>query len=139
MYCNLLASLISVNSTKSIHKETVPICYILVVLPLTYITFGGVWIISMIIIKWCKCKVFTGKNNKQEMVNLLEDKEEEVVDSGDRDIHIQVSSTAILMYGCYVEVVFHFVAKAILFLCFFCFDIYPYILFHILKCFFIIL
>ena len=34
------------------------------------------------------------------------------------------------MYGCYVEVVFHFVAKAILFLCFFGFDIYPYILFH---------
>ena len=27
------------------------------------------------------------------------------------------------MYGCYVEVVFHFVAKAILFLCFFGFDI----------------
>ena len=32
------------------------------------------------------------------------------------------------MYGCYVEVVFHFVAKAILFLCFFGFDIYPYLL-----------
>ena len=30
-------------------------------------------------------------------------------------------------------------AKAILFLCFFGFDIYPYILFHFLKCFFIIL
>ena len=43
------------------------------------------------------------------------------------------------MYGCYVEVVFHFVAKAILFLCFFGFDIYPYILFHFFKCFFIIL
>ena len=42
---------------------------------------------------------------------------------------------AILMYGCYVEVVFHFVAKAILFLCFFGFDIYPYIPFHFLKCF----
>ena len=28
------------------------------------------------------------------------------------------------MYSCYVEVVFHFVAKAILFLCFFGFDIY---------------
>ena len=43
----------------------------------------------------------------------------------------------ILMYSCYVEVVFHFVAKAILFLCFFGFDIilYPYILFHFLKCF----
>ena len=27
------------------------------------------------------------------------------------------------MYGCYVEVVFYFVAKAILFLCFFGFDI----------------
>ena len=39
------------------------------------------------------------------------------------------------MYGCYVEVVFHFVAKAILFLCFFGFDIYPYILFHLKKCF----
>ena len=43
------------------------------------------------------------------------------------------------MYGCYVEVVFHFVAKAILFLCFFGFDIYPYILFYFFKCFFIIL
>ena len=62
-------------------------------LPLTYITIGGVWIISVIIIKWCKCKVFTGKNtNEEEMVNLLED-EEEVMDSGDRDIHIGVSST----------------------------------------------
>ena len=39
------------------------------------------------------------------------------------------------MYGCYVEVLFHFVAKAILFLCFFGFDIYLYILFHFLKCF----
>ena len=43
------------------------------------------------------------------------------------------------MYGCYVEVVFnvevvfYFVAKAILFLCFFGFDIYPYILFHFKK------
>ena len=37
------------------------------------------------------------------------------------------------------EVVFYFVAKAILFLCFFGFDIYPYILFHFFKCFFIIL
>ena len=63
-------------------------------LPLTYITIGGVWIISVIIIKWCKCKVFTGK--KEEMVNLLEDEEEEVVvDSGYRDIHIGVSSTVL--------------------------------------------
>ena len=37
------------------------------------------------------------------------------------------------MYGCYVEVVFHFVAKAILFLCFFGFDIYPYIYSFIFK------
>ena len=43
---------------------------------------------------------------------------------------------AIFMYCCYVEmvfnveVVFNFVAKSILFLCFFGFDIYPYILFH---------
>ena len=43
------------------------------------------------------------------------------------------------MYGCYVEVVFHFVAKAILFLCFFGFDIYPYILFHFFKCFLLFL
>ena len=35
-----------------------------------------------------------------------------------------------------MEVVFHFVAKAILFLCFFGFDIYPYILFHFFKCFY---
>ena len=63
-------------------------------LPLTYITIGGVWIISVIMVKWCKCKVFTGKNtNKEEMGNLLE--EEEVVDSGDRDIHIGVSSTVL--------------------------------------------
>ena len=44
------------------------------------------------------------------------------------------------MYGCYVEVVFHFVAKAILFLCFFGFDII--ISLHTLsffKMFFIIL
>ena len=40
------------------------------------------------------------------------------------------------MYGCYVEVVFHFVAKVILFLCFFWFDIYPYILFHFLNVFY---
>ena len=39
---------------------------------------------------------------------------------------------AILMYSCYVEVVFNFVAKAILFLCFFGFDIYPFILLHLL-------
>ena len=93
---NLLASFIPVDSTNSIHKETVLISYILVVLPLTYITFGGLWIIGGIIIKWCKSKVFTGKNNKKEMVNLLEDEEEEeVVDSGDRDIHIGVSSTVV--------------------------------------------
>ena len=92
---NLFAFLTSVDSPNSIHKETVPISYILVVLPLTYITFGGMWIISVIIIKWCKCKVFTGKNtNKEEMVNLLED-EEEVVDSGDSDIRIGVSSTVV--------------------------------------------
>ena len=92
----MLASLTSVDSPNSIHKETV-ISYILVVLPLTYITIGGVWIISVIIIKWCKCKVFTGKNtNAEEMVNLLEDEEEEeVVDSGDRDIRIGVSSTVV--------------------------------------------
>ena len=94
---NLLASLTSVNSTNSIHKEAVLISYILVVLPLTYITLGGVWIISVIIVKWCKSKVFTGKNiNKEEMVNLLEDEEEEeVVDGGDRDIRIGVSSTVV--------------------------------------------
>ena len=94
---NMLSSLTSVDSPNSIHKETVPISYILVVLPLTYITFGGVWIISVIIIKWCKSKMFTLKNtNAEEMVNLLEDEdEEEVVDSGDRDIHIGVSSTVV--------------------------------------------
>ena len=94
---NLLASLTSVNSSNSIHKKTVPISYILVVLPLTYITFGGVWIISVIIRKWCKCKLSTVRNtNEEEMVNLLEDEEEEeVVDSGDRDIHIGVSSTVV--------------------------------------------
>ena len=90
----MLASLTSVDSPSSIHKETVLISYILVVLPLTYITLGGVWIISVIIIKWCKCKVFAGK--EEELLNLLEDeKEEEVVDSGDRDIHIGVSSTVV--------------------------------------------
>ena len=94
---NLFVSLTSADSPNRIHKETVPISYILVVLPLTYITIGGVWIISVIIIKWCKCKVFTGKNtNKEEMVNILEDEEEdEVVDSEDRDIHIGVSSTVL--------------------------------------------
>ena len=93
----MLVFLTSVDSPITIHKVTVPISYILVVLPLTYITIGGVWIISVIIIKWFKCKVFTGKNtNKEEMVNLLEDEEEEeVVDSGDRDIHIGVSSTVV--------------------------------------------
>ena len=54
---NLFVSLTSVDSSNSIHKETVPISYILVVLPLTYITIGGVWIISVIIIKWCKSKM----------------------------------------------------------------------------------
>ena len=94
---NLFVSLTSVDSPNSTHKGTVPISYILVVLPLTYITVGGVWIISVIIMKWCKCKVFTGKNtNKEEIVNLLEDEEEEeVVDSGDRDIRIGVSSTVL--------------------------------------------
>ena len=93
-HLNLFAFLTSVDSPNSIHKEIVPITYILVVLPLTYITIGGVWIISVIIIKWCKCKVFSGKNtNEDEMVNLLED--EEVVDSGYKDIHIGVSSTVL--------------------------------------------
>ena len=93
----MLVVLTSVDLPNDIHKKTVPISYILVVLPLTYITFGGLWIISVIIIKWCKCKVFTGKKtNKEEMVNLLEDEEEEeVVDSEDRDIHIGVSSTVV--------------------------------------------
>ena len=90
----MLASLTSIDSPISIHKETVLISYILVVLPLTYITLGGVWIISVIIRKWCKCIVFTGK--EEEMVNLLVDeKEQEVVDSGDRDIRIGVSSTVV--------------------------------------------
>ena len=90
----MLVFLTSVDSQNSIRKETVPISYILVVLPLTYITVGGVWIISVIIIKWCKCKVFTGmKTNKEEMVHLVE--EEEVVDSEDRDIHTGVSSTVV--------------------------------------------
>ena len=94
---NLFVYLTSVDSPNSIHKVTVLINYILVVLPLTYITISGVWIISVIIIKWCKCKVFTGKNtNKEELVNLLEDEEkEEVMDSGNRDIHIGVSSTVV--------------------------------------------
>ena len=93
---NLLVFLTTVDSPNSIHKETVPISYILVVLPLTYITVGGVWIISVIIIKWCKSKMSTGKNtNEEEMVNLLDEEEEEVVDSGDRDIHIGVSSTVL--------------------------------------------
>ena len=93
----MLAFFTSVDSPNNMHNETVPISYILVVLPLTYITIGGVWIMSVIIIKWCKCKVFTGKNtNAEEMVNLLEDgEEEEIVDSGDRDIRIGVSSTVV--------------------------------------------
>ena len=39
----------------------------------------------------------TGKNaNEEEIVNVLEDEEEdEVVDSGDRDIHIGVNSTVL--------------------------------------------
>ena len=90
---NLFVLLTSVDSPNSIHKETVAISYILVVLPLTYITIGGVWIISVIIIQLCKCK---GKNtNAEEMVNLLDEEGEEVVDSGDRDIHIGVSSTVV--------------------------------------------
>ena len=94
---NMLAFLTSVDSPNSVHEETVPISYILVLLPLTYITTGGVWIISMIIIKWCKRIVCTGKNtNEEKMVNLLEDEEEEeVVDSGDIDIHIGVKSTVV--------------------------------------------
>ena len=92
----MLVFLTSINSPNGIHKETAPIIYILVVLPLTYITAGGVWIISVIIIKWCKCKVFTAKKTTKELVHLLEDEEEEeVVDSGDRDIHIGVSSTVV--------------------------------------------
>ena len=91
---NLLASLTSVDSSNIIHKETVLISYILVVLPLTYFTLGGVWILSVIIRKWWKCIVFTGK--EEEMANLLEDeKEKEVVDSGDKDIRIGVSSTVV--------------------------------------------
>ena len=86
----------SVGSPNSTHKETVPISYILVVLPLTYITIGGVWIISVIIIKWYKSKMSTGKK----MINLLEAEEEEVVDSGDRDIHIGVSSTVLELPVC---------------------------------------
>ena len=54
---NMLAFLTSVDSPNSIHKETVPISYVLVVLPLTCITIGGVWIISVINIKWCKSKI----------------------------------------------------------------------------------
>ena len=91
---NLLASLTSVDSSNIIHKETVLISYILVVLPLTYFTLGGVWILSVIIRKWWKCIVFTGK--EEEMANLLEDeKEKEIVDSGDKDIRIGVSSTVV--------------------------------------------
>ena len=90
---NMLAFLTSADSPNSIHKETVPISYILVVLPLTYITIGGVWIISVIVIKWFQNKMSTGKNTNEEMVKLLED--EEVVDSGDRDIHIGVNSTVL--------------------------------------------
>ena len=94
----LLVDLIMFASIDSPNgKETVPISYILVLLPLTYITIGGVWIISVIIRKWCKYKLSTVRNtNEEEMVNLLEDKEEEeVVDNGDRDIRIGVSSTVV--------------------------------------------
>ena len=91
----MFAVFTSVDSPNG--KETVPISYILVMLPLTYITIGGVWIISAIIRKWCEYKLSTVRNtNEEEMVNLLEDEEEEeVVDSGDRDIHIGVSSTVV--------------------------------------------
>ena len=65
----LFASLTSVDSPNSIYKETVPISYILVVLPLMYITIGGVWIISVIIIKWCKSKTSTGKKSNEELRN----------------------------------------------------------------------
>ena len=90
---NMLAFLTSVDSPNSIHKETVPISYILVVLPLTYITIGGVWIISVIVIKSFQNRMSTGKNTNEEMVKLLED--EEVADSGDTDIHIGVNSTVV--------------------------------------------
>ena len=60
----MLAFFTSVDSTNSIHKETVPISYILVVLPLMYITIGGVWIISVINIKWCKCKCLLVRKKK---------------------------------------------------------------------------
>ena len=76
---NLFVFLTSVDSPNSTHKETVPISYILVVSPLTYITIAGVWNISVIIIKWCKSKMSTGKNtNEEKMVEA----EEEEVDSG---------------------------------------------------------
>ena len=94
---NMLAFLTSVDSPNSIHKETVIISYILVVLPLTYITIGGVWIISVIVILECfQNKMCTGKNtNEEEMVNLLDEEKKEVVDIGDIDIHIGVSSTVV--------------------------------------------
>ena len=44
----ILTFFTSVDLPNSIHKETVLISYILLVLPLTYITFSGVWIISVI-------------------------------------------------------------------------------------------
>ena len=88
---NMLAFLTSVDSSNSIHNETVIISYILVVLPLTYITIGGVWIISVIIIKWCKRKMCTDKiTNEEETVNLLE-----LVDSGDENNRIGVNSTVV--------------------------------------------
>ena len=42
----------------------------------------------------------TGKNTNEKMINLLEAEEEEVVDSGDRDIHIGVSSTVLELPVC---------------------------------------
>ena len=71
----MFAFLTSVDSPNSTHKETVPISYVLVVLPLTYITIGGVWIISVIIIEWYKSKISTDMNTN-EMVYLSEDEEE---------------------------------------------------------------
>jgi len=94
---NLFAFLTSVDSSDVSYKEAVPINYMLVILPLTYIMIGGVWIMCRIVIKQCKSEVFTCRHtNKEEMVNLLDEEEEkEVVDSGDRDIHIGVSSTVL--------------------------------------------
>ena len=65
--------------------------YILVVLPLTYIIIGGLWIISVIIIKWCKSKMSCFKNTNEDMVNLLD---EPVVDH--EDISIGWGSSTVL-------------------------------------------